>query len=233
MYRWMALGLLVVAGACGGQEPQDPIATGDDAIYENECWDCYCPEPEPEYECETAFAWGGECDEYEPPCGPTANVVPPPNNDVCHQPETYCFDEVDESISRWGWTNYIEAGLFTAPPYPSDVIELPLLVGAAHCNTDALQVGVVRVQRFNQARLGVRFVAFPGYDIDESHLYLGDDPLPLNKKGKATVAPGQFPYSDGPLHLYGIQTTLPSYLIAHAVVCWPIEDEVNGADTCE
>lgn len=67
----------------------------------------------------------------------------------------------------------------------------------------------------------------PGFWMEETHLYVGNDRLPKMKQGKnfvETVAPGQYPYIHDDLEAattdsYTVSATGSIYVIGHAVVC--------------
>jgi hypothetical protein len=63
----------------------------------------------------------------------------------------------------------------------------------------------------------VTYVLNPKYHLLESHVYVGKDPVPVGKRGRPTVAPGQFPYQDG----VTVEIDAPFYVLAHAVVASP------------
>jgi hypothetical protein len=142
-----------------------------------------------------------------------------------------CFSEY--GIERWGWTNDL------ADLEPGDCLRMPLLAGAAHCNEDGFQVGVVCVS-VDDGYLEVFYDLWGNFYLEETHLYVGGAPLPSKKKGGYTAAPGQF----GNQHdltgeytswdWYGLEAELPAYLAAHAVVCGTESDwEEEPADPCE
>jgi hypothetical protein len=59
-----------------------------------------------------------------------------------------------------------------------------------------------------------------------THLYVGSNRLPRDRRGRETVAPGQYPYGHDTLNnvttdsytVTGLSGDI--YVIAHAVVCW-------------
>lgn len=108
------------------------------------------------------------------------------------------------TIANWGWTNPI------SDPF---VGTWDLWAGAAQCDTTkGMLVGSVSIS-YAGGELGVVYnVVFP-YTLDETHVYAGSDPFPVNKKGRIIVAPGQY-YIEDPL-------SGEIYVIAHAVVGIP------------
>ena len=65
-----------------------------------------------------------------------------------------------------------------------------------------------------------------GYDMERTHLYVGEEKLPRNKWDHYTTAPGQYPYQHDPTDDAGEDTYVitgvsgPIYVVAHADVCW-------------
>jgi hypothetical protein len=125
-----------------------------------------------------------------------------------------CFRE--DGFRRWGWTN----GGLTPGEYVFN-----MYAGAGQCMTEkGVLVGAVTVNYQVSGEVTVRFVITDGlYALHETHLYVGNNPYPM-KKGKATVAPGQFPYKNKLIgtvedvyELSGFSGEL--YVIAHAVTC--------------
>ncbi len=114
-----------------------------------------------------------------------------------------CF--TDLGFKNWGWSNEISDG---------ESLTWPLWAGAGQCDTGkGMLVGSVDVA-YNDASdtVVVNIDLDEGYTLCESHVYAGDAQVPKNKKGKPTVAPGQ----------YYIEADLVDeiYVIVHAVVCW-------------
>jgi hypothetical protein len=114
-----------------------------------------------------------------------------------------CF--IDHGFSRWGWTNPIVPGTYT----------WDLWAGAGQCDTSkGILVGSVTV--VYDGDVTVTYNVSEPYLLDETHVYAGYDMFPKTKKGKLTVAPGQY-YNDGSFD--GMV-----YVIAHAVVGIPDPD---------
>jgi hypothetical protein len=83
-------------------------------------------------------------------------------------------------------------------------------------------VGVLTVN-YNGSTASVSFNMASGFTMDESHLYVGSEPLARNN-GEYTVAPGQYPYihdlTNATSDTYTISgLTGEIYVVAHAVVC--------------
>lgn len=130
-------------------------------------------------------------------------------NDYAH-----CFDEF--GFSNWGWTN--------GPLEPGEY-NFGIYAGAGGCEpTDGTLVGELTVNYYGSTAI-VTYNMYEGYTIDETHLYVGTEELPTNKKGNPTVSPGQYPYSNNLKNATTDSYTINSlsgdiYVVAHAVVCW-------------
>lgn len=171
-----------------------------------------CVEPEPS--CETVFAYG---DQY-----------------------AYCFREfnkktgqynpggtANKNFSRWGWTNELEEGA----TYNFDI-----WAGAGKSDlSKGTLVGDLMIEYYGD-NATVTYNMFSDYVLNETHLFIGETPIPLKNNGKPTLAPGQFPYSDNDattvedhLVVYEI-TDLPDdgiWVIAHGVTCGEYGDKEN------
>jgi hypothetical protein len=120
---------------------------------------------------------------------------------------------------RWGWTNHFTSyGEYT----------MDLWAGAAHCDISrGTLVGTVTIN-YSESQVSVTYNIADGYTMNQAHVYLGCEPYP-NKRGRITVAPGQFlfnPSFDGNVQNYTVVVDNESgtnrggiYVIAHAVVC--------------
>lgn len=131
-----------------------------------------------------------------------------------------CF--LNMGFDRWGWT------LGTLSEGDSRTYDL--YAGAGQCDTTKGElVGTVSV-KYLDGQANVRYSTDYPYTLDETHLYLGNDQLPSQKKGKNveyTVAPGQYGNTQD---LDETMDTTSSYtldasgeinLVAHAVSCKP------------
>jgi hypothetical protein len=117
------------------------------------------------------------------------------------EPST-CFSDLGLGFSNWGWTIYLA---------DEDEYVLDLYAGAGQCDTEkGTFVGTVTVD-YSGGTVDTTFSLEPGHALYEAHVYAGASPVPVTKKGKATVAPGQ----------YYIEPDLEGeiYVIVHAVVC--------------
>lgn len=108
------------------------------------------------------------------------------------------------TFKNWGWTNPIMPGTY----------EWPLWAAAAQCDTSkGTLAGSVTVVYGADGYVTVTYNLFPGFKLQETHVYAGYDKFP--KVGKrTTVAPGAYTNSS-PFN--GSQV----YVIAHAVVGIP------------
>lgn len=131
-----------------------------------------------------------------------------------------CF--IDSGIiqtSRWGW--------FNGPLAPGSY-SFAIYAGAGQCDlSKGTLVGSLSVA-YNGTTAQVSYAMSAGFTMDETHLYVGNAPLP-SKNGSYTVAPGQY----GNLHtlsaaasdsytVSGLSGDI--YVVAHAVTCstaWP------------
>jgi hypothetical protein len=106
------------------------------------------------------------------------------------------------TFSNWGWTNPILPGTY----------EMELWAAAGQCDTDnGMLVGYVTVVYDEDGYVTVEYELFAGYILEETHVYAGTTMFPLDRRGRPTVAPGQY-YNDSPFD--GSEV----YVIAHAVV---------------
>lgn len=136
-----------------------------------------------------------------------------------------CFIDDIYGFNRWGWTN---------GPLSTGIYEFEIWAGAGQCDTGKGELAGTVTLNYD-AISGVAEVTYETTDdfvLTETHLYIGNDPYPLQKKGKKyepTVAPGQYPYQHGELDnafmdKYTINgLTGDIHIIAHGVVCEVIE----------
>ena len=96
-----------------------------------------------------------------------------------------CFLEEPYGFSRWGWTN---------GPLGPGSYSLEIFAGAGRCDTSKGElVGHLFVDYDGQVAR-VIYEALPGIVFQETHLYVGGEPLARNVNGEYTVAPGQYPF---------------------------------------
>ncbi|MFO7652311.1 MAG: hypothetical protein R6X25_00655 [Candidatus Krumholzibacteriia bacterium] len=124
-----------------------------------------------------------------------------------------CFDNYD--IQRWGWTNH----LMDEGTYYFD-----LYAGAGQCDLEkGTLVGTVEVV-YDADSVDVTYYTCGSYLLEEVHVYVGSEPLPMLRNGHWTVAPGQYTYTNdhvGGLNEYPVEIPYMNgdvYVIAHAVV---------------
>jgi hypothetical protein len=142
--------------------------------------------------------------------------------------EATCF--LDDGFNRWGWTN----GPLSTGEYTFD-----LYAGAGQCDIEkGTLVGSLTINYYEltgTAEIG--FEMSEGFVLSETHLYIGNEPYLTDKKGKPTVAPGQFPYQhelDGagfdPYTINDLSGEI--YVIGHGVVCGDDsnDDDDGGGD---
>ena len=116
-----------------------------------------------------------------------------------------CFIDEGFSKKRWGWRIVLpEPGEYTFDVY----------AGAGQCDiSKGVKAGTVDVTYAN-GTVDVVYNIDEGFELRETHVYAGDAddaPYPTTKKGKKTVAPGQYTIGTG---LEGEVS-----LIVHMVVC--------------
>lgn len=147
---------------------------------------------------------------------------PPPPLGGCETGYAYgenyanCFLNIPGVQSNnWGWSNGpIGAGNYSWPIY----------AGAGQCNIgNGTHVGTLSVT-YAPPTATVTYTTFNGYELNATHLHVGNQILPM-KKGKYTTAPGQFPYKHGNLNgatsdtftINGLSGNI--YVAAHSEVC--------------
>jgi hypothetical protein len=124
---------------------------------------------------------------------------------------------LDLGFTKWGWTS---------GPLGPGSYEFRFWAGAAHCDTSkGMLVGQVTVN-YDGSTAVVSYQMYEGNWMTATHLYVGNNGLPRDKKGNETVNPGQYPYEHDPLN----NVTTDSYtvtglsgnicVVAHALVCW-------------
>lgn len=132
-----------------------------------------------------------------------------------------CFiDDTDNNFNRWGWTN---------GPLSEGSYTFEIWAGAGQCDTSkGTLAGVVEVN-YTNGTAEVKYITNGDHVLQETHLYVGNDLYPLQKRGRdnyvPTVAPGQFPYKHGDLEnatmdsytVEGLSEDI--YIIAHGVIC--------------
>jgi hypothetical protein len=108
------------------------------------------------------------------------------------------------TFSNWGWTNPIGAA-------PVEV-EMELWAAAGQCDTsNGTLVGKVIVTWDGADEFWVEYELDEPNHLKEYHVYAGVDKFPFDRRGRPTVAPGQ----------YSVDTQLINWVIAHGVVGIP------------
>ena len=122
-----------------------------------------------------------------------------------------CFIDLEEyNFNRWGWT----IGPLSEGEYTYDIYAA---AGQCDINKGTL-VGTVDVS-YSDGNVEVTYNIDDAYEVEETHTYAGNDPVPTGNNGRPTVAPGQYTIGE---NLEG-----EIYVIAHAVVCGT---DFNGED---
>jgi hypothetical protein len=142
---------------------------------------------------------------------------------ICASDISTCF--LDEGFNRWGWT----IGPVTS--WNGDRT-YDIFAGAGQCDTSKGELAGKVILNYYDGVAQVDFVAEDGYVFKETHLYIGNNQFPIQRRGNRdvpTVAPGQYPYKHGNLD----NVTMDSYtvdglsehiyLIAHSVVCSDVD----------
>ena len=135
-------------------------------------------------------------------------------------------------LNNWGWTN----GSYMLEEEQDFTLDVYAGAGRNIINEDRL-VGHVNLE-FTEDSIIVSYELFENHYLDEVHLYIGENMLPMNKKGDYTNAPGQFPYDgkDGSFsdndktftieltyEELGLESGDEFYIAAHSVVMMPGE----------
>ncbi len=151
----------------------------------------------------------------------TCEVEPPPPVVVC---ETFfalaspsmCLSELPGlAAERWGWS----LGPFLCGHY-----ELELFAGAAHCDTTRGTLVGKAAMTFGRTGIGLKLAAAAGVTFEETHVWVGETPLPLDRRGNFIVSPGRFPWGHdldaATSDHYFIPARTPAYVVVHGVACW-------------
>jgi hypothetical protein len=146
--------------------------------------------------CETAFAY---------------NDI----NGICFIGADFDNDGQDDGFTRWGWS----IGSLSEGDYTYDIY-----AAAGQCDiTKGTLVGQVTIN-YNAGTAYIQINTNQGYTMNETHLYIGSEPLARDINNEFTVAPGQYPY----IHYFNNSTsdsfTIEGlsgeiYIVLHAVTC--------------
>lgn len=190
----------------GGYQTETGWADGD-RLVDRGSWatafettlSCDCGVEEPTGgSCETVYAYGGDLA-------------------TCFIDADFDGDGEDDGISRWGWSNDISAG---------GDHSFEIYGGAGQCDLDkGTLVGTLEVEDHGDGSLTVTYTMDAGYGLDETHLYVGDEPLPTGANGEPTVAPGQYPMGEELEAAASASYTVEAgdFVVAHGVVCGDFE----------
>ena len=137
------------------------------------------------------FNFTFECEMEEPEC--ETAFARGDNGDTCF---------LDNGFNRWGWSiGPLEEGDYTYEIYAA----------AGQCDIEkGSLVGTVDVS-YQDGDVEVTYNIDDAYTVEETHTYAGNEMFPVTKKGKPTVAPGQYTIAEN------LDGTI--FVIAHAVVC--------------
>ncbi len=129
-----------------------------------------------------------------------------------------CF--IDDGFNRWGWTN--------GPLGPGEY-EFDIYAGAGQCDTSKGTLAGKVLLSYDGSTAEVIYMTDDDHVLQETHLYIGNDPYPTVRRGRngevPTVAPGQFPYKHGNLDNVSMDSYTVDglsgdiYIITHGVIC--------------
>ena len=110
---------------------------------------------------------------------------------------------------NWGWN---------IGPITEGYHEVHLLYAGAANNdiSKGTLVGEVHIH-YTDGKVHVMYHMYEGFTLVETHVWIGKTPLPTQRNGRMTDAPGAFPYKDGAM----VEMSGPVYVAAHAVVRMP------------
>lgn len=151
----------------------------------------------------------------------TCEVEPPPPEPVCEtffayaSPSTCLIDLPGLTAARWGWS---------LGPVVTGHYELELFAGAAHCDTARGTLVGTAAMAFGRTGIALELTAAEGVTFDETHVWVGETPLPLDRRGNYIVSPGRFPWAHdldaATSDHYVIPARAPAYVVVHGVACW-------------
>ncbi len=121
--------------------------------------------------------------------------------------------------TNWGWTD----GPLTLPTEIGGVVRYtnPLYAAAGQnvisngYNVGSVEIVITRVSD-KRYTVQVNYSVIAGVQLMETHVWIGQTPLPQTKKGVYTYAPGQMKYTDG--QIVTINNPSQIYVAAHSVV---------------
>jgi hypothetical protein len=130
-----------------------------------------------------------------------------------------CFTDYSEiSPARWGWS----IGPIDEGEYQFDIFS-----GAAECDrSNGRYVGILTVN-YSGDTMTISYDTFENFDMTETHVYIGDVPMPKDDAGSVTLCPdgngggcSDHHIVNGATDSYTITgVSGPKYIIAHSVTC--------------
>ncbi|MFD2725924.1 hypothetical protein [Hyunsoonleella rubra] len=128
-----------------------------------------CPPPSGGGCGETAYAIGNSDDEYT------------------------CFtDDPTLNANRWGWTIKMEETVGGATVKTFDIY-----AGAGQCDVSKGAFVGTATATYENGTVSIDYNLADGASLTEEHFYAGTNKYPTNKKGKVTLAPGQYSIGTG------------------------------------
>lgn len=136
-----------------------------------------------------------------------------------YEPMVHCFQELDMDhngsydFTSWGWTNG------ALPPTEGFTSSYELFINGSDCDAaNATKVGDMTVQYYG-GTAKVTFTLLPGYTMDKTSLYIGNNMLPMDG-GIYTIDPSKYPFrhnlADAATDSYSVSATGNVYIIGYA-----------------
>lgn len=137
-----------------------------------------------------------------------------------YDPMVHCFMNLDmdkngvHDFNSWGWTNG------AMPEHETFISKYELFIGAEGCDdlSKATKVGDVTLHHYNGSAI-VKIILLPGYTMDKTSLYIGNDMLPMDG-GVYTIDPAKYPYqhslSGATTDTYSVSVSGSVYIIVYA-----------------
>lgn len=136
-----------------------------------------------------------------------------------YEPMVHCFLTdpalVGYGFTQWGWTNG------SIPETAGFTSKYELFINAGGCDVaNATKVGDIAIQYFGGSAT-VTYTLLPGYTMDKTSLYIGNDMLPADG-GAYTIDPDKYPYrhtlSGAVSDTYSVTVSGDVYVVAFARV---------------
>jgi hypothetical protein len=136
-----------------------------------------------------------------------------------YEPMAHCFLSdpalVRYGFTQWGWTNG------ALPENEGFTSRYELFINAGSCDVaNATKVGDIAMQH-SGGKATVTFTMLPGYTMEKTSLYVGNDMLPKDG-GTFTIDPDKYPYqhslSGAVSDTYSLSVSGDVYLIGYALV---------------